>query len=690
MAIAKGPSARARNGASLAQVKWRSSALSDLHAKRCGMRELNATETSRLKIPNVQPVRSLFMPYFDLKGKKTGFFRIRYLEPLPGFAGMVEDAQRYAQEGNTINEVYLPPLLKKSWEEIANDPDISILITEGELKAASGCSIGYATLGLGGVDVWRASKRSIDLLPALAKFKWKDRSVVFVFDSDLSENPNVVRAQRALAKELLARGARPSFASLPGAKGGGKQGLDDFIRAQGGDALEKVIEEAPPFLESDALWSMNEDYLCVDKPAAVVSRATGQLYDPSKFVSFHCANRNYIEETVKDDRVIQKKKPLATRWLGWEQRSQVARISYVPGASRYHDGTWNMWKGWGCAPKKGDIGPWKRLLDHIFGADHAARKYFEQWCAYPIQHPGAKLYVACLLFSQLKGIGKTLIAYSLMGIYGDNSVEIKSKDLKGNFNSWAKDRQFVYGDEITAGEARVDADWLKGTITQHTVMIKEKFIPDYAVSDHMNYLFSSNHLDALFVEDGDRRYFIWEILAGLPPEAQVREYDGWLGWDSNEGKATGPGPAALFHHLLNLDLTGFNPKGAAPDTPGKQSMTRASRNELALWLHELKIDPFRLLRLLGDKAAAECEVFTPGQLLKAFDPERRTKYTDVAMGRALWTARIPQLNGSIPVRTKGGFLRFYAVRNMEKWKTAKPKSIALAWERFFGPESGRY
>jgi hypothetical protein len=677
------------SAAGLARAKWKSSGLSDAHAKRLRLACLPPKETARLGA-NFYETEAVKIPYFDLSGKPTKFFRVRYLGHLPGFAGLVEDQQRYAQLPNTINEVYFPPILKKPWKEIASDPAIPVLVTEGEFKAAAGCASGYATIGLGGVDVWRASKRSIDLLPALEEFVWKDRSVVFVFDSDLAENPNVVRAERRLAKELLARGAKPSFAGLPPAKDGSKQGLDDFIVAHGTEKLEEVIDAAPPFLESYALWGMNEDFIYVRDPGIVVERSTGQRVEPGRFMSHHSANRHYVEETVKNDQVIQKKKPLAPRWIGWEQRSEARSITYAPGQPKFFEGTWNTWPGWGCEPQRGDVGVWKKLLDHIFRGDAPARRWFEQWCAYPIQHPGAKLYTAVLLDSQVKGIGKTLIAYSLMGVYGKNAIEIKSKQLKGSFNTWSKDRQFVYGDEITAGEARADADWLKGTVTQHTVQINEKYLPEYVTPDHINYLFSSNHIDALFVEDGDRRYFVWEILGDkLPPEFYA-EYDRWLGWDPVRGAALGPGPSALHHHLLTLDLKGFNPKGQAPDTPGKANMLHASRNELGLWIADLKQDPFRLLRTLGDKAAAECEVFTPGLLLKAFDPEGKTKHTAVSLGRALWSARIRQLNSGVAVRTKAGFLRFYAVRNQERWLTAKPKAIAMHWERFFGPEAGRY
>jgi len=72
------------------------------------------------------------------KENPHGFFRVRYLGPLPGFAGLVKKPDRFTQEIRALNEVYLPPLFGRPWEELAGDASIILYITEGELKAAAG------------------------------------------------------------------------------------------------------------------------------------------------------------------------------------------------------------------------------------------------------------------------------------------------------------------------------------------------------------------------------------------------------------------------------------------------------------------------------------------------------------------------------------------------------------------------
>jgi hypothetical protein len=666
----------------LAKAKWESSGISDAQAKKLKLKALPAEQTLALGT-SFKKAGSLLIPYFDLKGKPTKFYRIRYLEKLPGFDGSLAKPQRYAQAPGTLNEAYLPPLLSQTWEEIAKDVTIPIGITEGELKAACACALDVPVVGLGGVDVWRSSKKGVGLLPALAAIEWEKRSATIIFDSDAATNPNVVRAQRQLAAELLARGAAPTIASLPSRQDGGKQGLDDFLVAHGKDALVRVISESPFFPEASALWGLNEEVLYVRDPGLVVERDTGRRIAPMQFVAHAYANRHYIETvTAANGGITTKKKSLAKRWVEWESRFEAEKIVYAPGCPQLHEGTWNAWPGWGVEPKKGGVDLWKRLLHRVFRGDTNAIKWFEQWCAYPIQHPGAKMYSAVLLWGVKHGTGKTLIAYLLKAIYGKNGIEINSEKLQASFNAWAENRQFVVGDEITAGDSRLDKDKLKSLITRHEISINQKYLPEYVIADCVNYIFTSNQPDALFMEDNDRRYFVWEVTTDPLDEALAREYDAWL---------KGEGPAVLMQYLMDVDLTGFNPKGHAPSTSSKTNMILNGKSDLALWAHMLKEDPYNVLKILGEKAAQGCELFTASQLLRAYDPEGLRRVTAGGIAREMARAGFRSVNCGSPVRVDSQVLRLYAVRGDGEWwsNKASPKQIGEHYKKFFGLEASK-
>lgn len=675
----------------LSRAKWQSSGLTDAHAKKLRFRPLTGEETAGLG--KFHAVRSLHIPYFDLKGKPTDFFRIRYLEKLPGFAGLAEKPQRYAQPSGTLNEVYLPPLLPVDWEDVAGDTSVTIYITEGELKAAAACAHGLATIGLGGVDVWRSTKREVTFLPVLEKIKWNNRNVVIVYDSDAATNPNVVRAQRKLAHELVERGALPAVAALPPGPDGAKQGLDDFLVAKGPEALTMILKDAPAFPEAEALWQLNEEVAYVTDPGIVIVKATGQRLDPGSFVAHAYANRHYMAtETNKEGVPIFKKKKLAPRWVEWEHRHELQGITYAPGKPQIHDGQWNAWPGWGCEPVKGDISPWHWLLDFVFKGHPDYRQWFERWCAYPIQHPGTKLYTAAVIWGYAHGTGKSFISYALQGIYGKNTVTIGNKDLKGGFNAWQANKQFIYGDEIAGGSdvnaKKIDADWLKQVIVQPTVKINEKYMPEFVIPDVANYIFNSNKQDTCFLEDDDRRYFIHEVI-GKPASREFYErVDKWLGL--RNGVFHGPGRSHLFHHLLSVPLGDFNPREHAPMTQAKMQMIRVSKSDVGMWCMTLKEDTVRTLMPLGEDVAKECELFSTAQLLHCYDPEKHGKVTANGLGRELSKHGFREVNDGCTLRTNMGIIRLRAVRNIDKWLNSNPKAMVDHYNKFFGPGTKKH
>ena len=92
-------------------------------------------------------VRAYAIPYFDLAGKYTQFFRIRLLDPWTPKGE--KKPRRYTQPPGMSPEFYLPPYF--DWRKVAKDPTIDIVFTEGEKKAAALCKLGVPCIGLGGV-----------------------------------------------------------------------------------------------------------------------------------------------------------------------------------------------------------------------------------------------------------------------------------------------------------------------------------------------------------------------------------------------------------------------------------------------------------------------------------------------------------------------------------------------------------
>ena len=661
--------------ASLVRAYCRERGIPDEAADECELEGLSASETRALG-SSFSPVVSMRIPYFGLDGARTSFYRVRYLEEPPGWAKLVEKPQRYAQAPGTLNEIYLPPVV--DWAGIAADPTLPLILTEGEIKALACSARNVACIGLGGVDVWRSSRRGMALLPPMEGIEWQRRRVCVLFDSDTVRNPNVLRAQRQLAEVLAAKGAQVSLLALPPALDGSKVGLDDYLLTHSDDEFKEMLSRAPAWDEARKLWELNEEVTYIRTPGIVLERATGELTNFKDFVLHKYANRSYMEQRpTASGSVTLLRKPLADRWIKWEARSELKRITYAPGKPEIHEGMWNTWKGLGVVAVPGHVSPWTRLLDHLFGADTAARAWFEKWCAYPLQHPGTKLFTSVVMWGTRQGTGKTLIGYTLKRIYGVNGIEIKDTDLRGTFNDWAENKQFVVGDEVTGSDKRADADKLKGLITQDTMRVNKKYLPPFTIPDCVNYFFTSNHPDAFFMDDDDRRSLVVNVEVDPLPDAFYREYDTWY---------KGMGANYLLDYLLNLDLAGFDPHAQAFRTAAREDMIVHARSDLSSWVHMLIEDPETHLQVLGRTIAGTCDLFTSAQLLAAYrhaNDSRSNNVTANGLGRELRRCGIAQVCKGQALRSHHGWVRLYALRHPGEWALRSRTECEAHYNPFF-------
>jgi hypothetical protein len=662
------PGAHTTTPRALALADLVRSGLDEADARVMGLKFLSGGQTAALG-PTFKDRPSIQIPYYSRAGRPTGFFRVRYLGPDEGLDALARRPQRYAQAAGTSPEVYFPRRPGLNWEKAAAAEAVPLWITEGEKKSACACKAGILTLGLGGVWSWKSAKEHVAFLPVLAEFAWRGREVRVAFDSDVATNAQVLRALLALARELTRRGARVKVVEIKEGPEGRKRGLDDLIVAEGRRALDELEEDAKPFSESEELWLMNEEVVYIKDPGLVVVLSDGRKMSASAFKEHAYANRFYVETKVdKEGEARQVDKPIAPAWLSWPHRAELARITYEPGAPRVTARReYNYWKGWGCEPRAGDASPWTELLDYLFGKNVGTRTWFERWCAWPLQHPGDKLYTAAVVWGVATGTGKSLVGYSLAKIYGDNFAEITDQDLQGQFNEWAENKQFVMGDDVAGSEHKKGtADRLKFMVTRQQIRLNPKYVPSFVLPDRINYYFNSNHPDAFFVEDDDRRYFVHEAPP-VPREPEFyKRYDAWL-----RSKA---GPPALFGHLLRLDLGDFDPKGRAFETRAKRAMISDAKSDVAAWVSRLAEDPDSVLRL--GEVKLERDLFTNAQLLALYDPESKGRVTANGLGRELKRAGIRQALDGLVVAAASGAGRYYAVRNAGHWLKADHAEVA--------------
>jgi hypothetical protein len=660
---------------SLAYAKLRLSGLDPEDFAALNMRALTGDATQALH-DGFRPSPSLLIPYFDVRGgplasapKHPQFYRLRYLARLTDFDSITgRKTTRYVQEPGSGVCAYFPTSL--DWKPIVADPSTRLFVTEGELKAAKACREGFPTVGLGGVYNYRAAKYGVTFLPELEAVDWVRRHVYVVYDSDYRTNAQVCRALYEFAELIRDRGAYPYLISLPELRADEKTGLDDFLTLESGAAFRRLVTQGEPLTLAKPLWQLNDRVVYVRNPGLIMETRTGQKLSPTIFRDAAYAPESYSERVLKaDGSVSLKRTSAAAAWLKWPLRFEVDALTYAPGRPRIVETgrrvKYNTWSGWGAEPRKGNVEPFTQLVDHLFtGSEPEAKRWFLDWAAYPLRYPGTKLFTSAVVFGVRHGTGKSLLGLTLGRIYGRNFTEINRADLHASFNDWAENKQFVLGDDVMGSNRRTDADLLKKMITQKELRLNPKYVPSFVVPDCINFFFTSNHPDAFFLEDDDRRFFVHEVTVDPLPEEFYAAYDLWLAAD---------GPAAIFAYLKARKLRGFNPNAPALRTAAKARMIADVKSDLGGWVERLRLDSDAVLRI--GSIRLESDLFTNAQLLALYDPTGETRTTANGIGRELKRAGFVQVLAGRPVRTNEGLNRFYAIRNAAKWATASAAAI---------------
>lgn len=635
-------------------------------AKQLGFKLLAADKLP--KELTEKPAAGYTLPYYNAAGKRTEFYRFRYLEQpkLKGFDALIQKNIRYTQPAGLSPRVYFPPLA--DWSKITKNAEMNLYVTEGEKKAACAVKLGLPTLGLGGVWNWQSAKETF--IEDLQQITWDGRIVYIVFDSDAVTNGHVQLAENRFCQALLKRGAAPHIIRIPG-EFERKIGLDDFLVESGKEAFAKLQYEAVEFASSQHLHEMNEQVVYVTSSCRILERRTGHQFVRADFVNAAYSDWQWEEKTE-----VEKNNKLHTvvtvhrtadEWMRWPFRSKVERVVYHPGKSKMFDGCFNSYNGLAVEPVKGDASRFVTLIDHLFcKVPREHKEWFMQWLAYPLQNLGTKVLSAVIMHGTAQGTGKTLLGTTMLKIYGNNSSVVNDMRLFARFNTWAENKMFVIGDEIAGGEKRLNGDRIKSLITDTQSTIERKNRDEYAAPDFIQYYFTSNHPDPIHLDENDRRFFVHRVEHAALPQQFYLDFERW--------KESPEGPPALLHYLLNYPLGDFNPSAPPPMTAAKNAMVDTVRTDVAVWVHELKLDPVAALSTVGMQ---EKTILTSAQLLLAYtagaDPGRITAQI---MAREMGRAGFAKTNDGFPFKANGGARTCWIVGG-EKDKLAKLKPIQL-------------
>lgn len=368
-------------------------------------------------------------------------------------------------------------------------------------------------------------------------------------------------------------------------------------------AVEAAAEEAAPHPPNGAIAQPSGDGggpgASGESPSG---EAAGKPKKPEKTVDFGVLNRMvgnftliYPTDTAWDaeKRVMVKISNMAhaygtdyvRMWKQheWRRMVDLKNVVFDPSMSHDEETMINIYDPAEMVEAvEGDVEPFWALLRHLLSelSDNADEvdeflHWVVCWIAYQIQNPGVKMKTA-LVFHGEEGSGKSLIAEAMAAMFGPYAVTVGQDELEDKFNDWRSGKRFVIADEVsTRAEMVHNKNRIKPMITGDTVQINPKNMPRREERNTMHFVFLSNELQPLALDNTDRRFFVvWT------PRAREREFYRRFGDWLRSG-----GVSHLHYCLKNYPLEGFDPYAPAPITQAKTNLIGLNRKSPeSFWL----------------------------------------------------------------------------------------------------------
>ena len=213
----------------------------------------------------------------------------------------------------------------------------------------------------------------------------------------------------------------------------------------------------------------------------------------------------------------------------------------------------------------GDPGPFLHHLSLVM-PDEKDRKIFLDYLAHNVKFPGYKIPWAPLIQS-VEGIGKGAFKQVMQHAMGQSYTYFPNakllNDSGSKFNAWMAQKLFFVADEIRTDEKRDMVETLKPFISETEIEIQGKGVNQVQSDNYANWLFFSNHKDAIPITDNSRRFAIFyspiQSLKDLEARQMNDHYFRWL-FDWLGAETHRNGLKIVAHYLLNYPIE----RGAIP------------------------------------------------------------------------------------------------------------------------------
>ena len=319
-----------------------------------------------------------------------------------------------------------------------------------------------------------------------------------------------------------------------------------------------------------------KDWLYVKYPPSIV-----KLVPEPKIYKSHEAKEVMLVEHGMIQLNQKEKVAPGTLYLDKIARNNaVDIIEWHPGQATYFDRTvrngqklkvFNNYVPGNIIPIEGDTAQWEDYLDARFKHPEF-RKWFEDFFAFKLQHPGIRIMSNILVISDWGGTGKSLIKEAFEELFGiHNTANIDLEALDSGWADIIMNKLFVSIEEIhnTGSHRSKIAAIIKRLTTIKREFGNMKYGKFQQAEVYQSLYFESNSKSAITVKKEDRRPGIYKLDNDKEELTEQNNIEGDL---LKEWLVSDNGYEKLMHRMLTRDVSDFSPTKWPPQTEAKKMM----------------------------------------------------------------------------------------------------------------------
>lgn len=212
--------------------------------------------------------------------------------------------------------------------------------------------------------------------------------------------------------------------------------------------------------------------------------------------------------------------------------------------------------------------------------DAEERRRVVQWMAWVYKRPERKVTWAPILYGS-PGTGKTTLMNALVECVGRRHMsEPTQSEIEDRFTDWAFGKRIVKIEELMCESRYKVVEKLKPIVANPTISVRGMYSSGFSARNFCNVIASTNHMDALPIERGDRRYMLVTCRDASGKARMRRLWKGLRdGTVRGERAISTEALAGIAAWLESVDLCDFRPESEAPMTELKGLVSEATMTD---------------------------------------------------------------------------------------------------------------